>query len=150
MNMKILLAIDDSKFSEAAIQTVLAQPKPRETEVRVLHVVEPPGPLIAGEMTAYVPDFSADLAAETARAQTLVGRAAEALRAKNMKVSSAVEQGDPKAEIIDAASEWHADLIVLGSHGRRGLERLLMGSVSETVARHSPCSVEIVRIPMAH
>jgi nucleotide-binding universal stress UspA family protein len=50
-------------------------------------------------------------------------------------------------EIVDRAAEWHADLIVLGSHGRHGLDRFLIGSVSEYVARHAPCSVEIVRMP---
>ena len=62
-------------------------------------------------------------------------------------MTTAVEWGDPKSKIIDAAEQWHADLIVLGSHGRTGLERFLMGSVSDAVARHAPCSVEVVRIP---
>jgi len=64
-----------------------------------------------------------------------------------MKVTSAVAQGDPKSLIIDAAEEWHADLIVLGSHGRNSLDRFLMGSVSDAIVRHAHCSVEVVRIP---
>jgi nucleotide-binding universal stress UspA family protein len=59
--------------------------------------------------------------------------------------TTAVKEGDPRTEIINMASEWHADLIMVGSHGRTGLDRLLMGSVSEAVARHAPCSVQIVR-----
>jgi nucleotide-binding universal stress UspA family protein len=46
---------------------------------------------------------------------------------------------------VDLAKEWKADLIVLGSHGRRGMDRILMGSVSENVAIHAHCSVEVVR-----
>jgi nucleotide-binding universal stress UspA family protein len=53
--------------------------------------------------------------------------------------------GDPRSCILDVAKEWGADLIVLGSHGRRGLDRFLLGSVSETVAVHAPCSVRVVR-----
>jgi nucleotide-binding universal stress UspA family protein len=49
--------------------------------------------------------------------------------------------------ILDTAAKWHADLIVIGSHGRKGLDRFLLGSVSEAVARHAPCSVQIVRVP---
>ena len=72
------------------------------------------------------------------------------LRSKGLKVTTTVEQGDPKSKIIEAASKWHADLIVVGSHGRKGLEHFLLGSVSDAVARHAGCSVEIVRIPPKH
>ena len=58
----------------------------------------------------------------------------------------AVEFGDPKSKFLEAAEEWHADLIVLGSHGGR-LRPFLMGNVSDAIARHATCSVEIVRIP---
>jgi nucleotide-binding universal stress UspA family protein len=53
--------------------------------------------------------------------------------------------GEPRAFILDEAKAWGADLIVLGSHGRHGLDRLLMGSVSESVALYAHCSVEVVR-----
>jgi nucleotide-binding universal stress UspA family protein len=76
-----------------------------------------------------------------------VEQAAQLLRAKGLNVSTVGEEGDPKTRIIDHAAEWHADLIVLGSHGRKGFDRFLLGSVSEAVARHASCSVEIVRVP---
>lgn len=146
--MKILLAIDDSKFSEAAIQAVIAQAHSKDTEVRVFHVVEPPTLLVARDMGG------SDLALleavwdeETKQAQALVAKTAETLRSHGMKVTTAVQQGNPKSMIIDASEEWHADLIVLGSHGRKALDRFMMGSVSEAIARHAHCSVEIVRIP---
>jgi nucleotide-binding universal stress UspA family protein len=81
------------------------------------------------------------------QAKTLVQRAARELRKAGFKASEAVEAGDPKARIIDHAADWKADLIVVGSHGWRGLNRFLMGSVSEAVVRHADCSVEVVRIP---
>jgi nucleotide-binding universal stress UspA family protein len=64
-----------------------------------------------------------------------------------MKVldDQAIELGEPRTMILDTAKTWGADLIVLGSHGRRGMDRFLMGSVSEAVAIHAHCSVEVVR-----
>ncbi len=74
-------------------------------------------------------------------------KAAERLRDSGLNATPILKEGDPKSRIIDLATEWHADLIVLGSHGRKGLNRFLLGSVSQAVARQAPCSVQIVRIP---
>jgi len=145
--MKIVLAVDGSKFSEAAVQTVMEQARPQDTEVRVLHVVEPPTLLVAREMGGYDQALDAMWEAERKEAEALVTKIAGRLRPKCLKVTPTVQQGDPKSKIIEAASKWRADLIVVGSHGRKGLEHFLLGSVSEAVAHHAPCSVEIVRIP---
>jgi nucleotide-binding universal stress UspA family protein len=61
------------------------------------------------------------------------------------RVEALLPKGDPRAVILDTAKAWPADLIVLGSHGLRGFDRLLMGSVSESVAVHAHCSVEVIR-----
>jgi nucleotide-binding universal stress UspA family protein len=148
--MRILLAIDDSKFSEAAIEAVIEQARPHGTEVRVLHVLESPPLLVAREMGGYDPAIETAWESERQRAKALLAKAAELLRARGLKVAAAVEDGDPKSKILDVADEWHADLIVLGSHGRKGLNRFLIGSISDAVARHARCSVEIVRIRPAH
>jgi nucleotide-binding universal stress UspA family protein len=140
--MKVLLAIDDSKFSEAATQAVIAHHKLQGLEVRVLHAVEPPMMLMSPEMTEYLPPRES---AEEAKA--LVAKTANALRSAGANVTTAAIQGDPKSIILDEAKEWGADLIVLGSHGTKGLDRFLLGSVSESVLRHAHCSVEIVRLP---
>jgi nucleotide-binding universal stress UspA family protein len=145
--MKTLLAIDDSNFSEAALQAVIAQNHSKDTEVQVLHVVEPPSLLVARGMVGYDASLDAVWDQETKQAQTLVTKAAEALSARGFKAIGVVKQGDPKSMIIDVATEWNADLIVLGSHGRKGFDRFLMGSVTEATVRHAVCSVEVVRIP---
>ena len=62
-----------------------------------------------------------------------------------LKAQGIVEEGDPRSTIIKHATKWGANLIVAGSHGRKGLDRFLMGSVAEFIVRHAPCSVEIVR-----
>jgi len=144
--MRILLAIDDSKFSEAAVEAVIAQARPHGTEVRVLHVVEAPPLLVARELGGYEPALQNAMEFQKEQAAALVAKTAEVLRARNLEVTTALEVGDPKSQILDVAEQWHADLIVLGSHGRKGLNRFLMGGVSEAVARHACCSVEIVRI----
>jgi nucleotide-binding universal stress UspA family protein len=143
--MKILLAIDGSRFSDAASEAVIRNAPPQETEVRVVHVVEPPSLMVSREMRARDPHFK-DLWRETEQqAEAMVKKTAERLRAKGFKVTTAVEKGDPKSRIIAVASKWNADLIVLGSHGRRGVERFLMGSVAEYVTRYASCSVAVVR-----
>lgn len=145
--MRILLAVDGSKFSDAAVRAVIEQARSRDTEIRVLHVVEPPSLLAAREMGGYDARFEAVWDEETKQAGALVAEVGKALHSKGLKATTAVEHGDPTSKIIDVASKWHADLIVLGSHGRKGLQRFLLGSVSDAVARHGGCSVEIVRLP---
>jgi nucleotide-binding universal stress UspA family protein len=79
--------------------------------------------------------------------EELVQKAEEPLIKAGYQVHTSVKEGNPKITIVEDASKWKADLIILGSHGRTGLDRILMGSVSEAVARYAPCSVEIVRMP---
>ena len=145
--MNILLAIDGSKFSQSAIQAVIKRASPKDTELRVLHVIEPIPEYADSLSWGYGLQSAAVLESEREQAQGLLARAAQELRDAGFQVATTLEVGDAKAVILDTAAEWPADLIVLGSHGRKGLQRFLMGSVSEAVARHAPCSVEIVRTP---
>jgi nucleotide-binding universal stress UspA family protein len=64
-----------------------------------------------------------------------------------LQVITAVLSGNTKDVILEEAQEWAADLIVVGSHGRRGFKRFLLGSVSEAVAMKAHCSVVVVRGP---
>lgn len=97
-------------------------------------------------MVAYYPGIEHARDAQRNSAEASVAKTAALLRAQGLQVTTSVELGNPKSKIIEDAAEWHADLIVLGSHGQTGLERFLIGSVSDTVARHAHCSVQIVRI----
>jgi nucleotide-binding universal stress UspA family protein len=143
--MKILLAVDDSAFSEAATKAVIDQTKPGDLEVHVLHTFEP---------MAFLPGFAGESVAESlkaaeerrrADAKGLLARTAQTLDKAGFKVTTSLVEADPRHAIIDQAEKWKADLIVVGSHGRKGLDRLLIGSVAEHVARHASCSVKIVR-----
>jgi nucleotide-binding universal stress UspA family protein len=145
--MKILLTLDDCTISEAVTDMMITQIKTKDAVVRLLHVVEPFPENVAGKMgSREPPDFVAARLVQREHGKELLARAAERLRSAGFKVTSSVEEGDARNVILNQAERWHADLIVLGSHGRTGLDRFLMGSVSEAVARHARCSVEIVRI----
>ncbi len=146
--MKILLAVDDSQFSEAATQILATQFRPQDTQVLVVHVIEPIILSVPPQMAqGYAPEMSEIRQDQLKKARELVGRAAQALQAAGFRAETAIKDGDIRTGIVDTAAEWQADLIIVGSHGRKALERFLLGSVSEAVARHAPCSVEIVRIP---
>ena len=149
--MKILLALDGSKFSEAATNIVITQIKAKDTKVHLLHVVDPfPARLAGNKGSQETPDFVAARLEQRDYAKELLSRATEKLRSAGFEVTSAVEEGDARDAILNHAERWRADLIVVGSHGRKGLDRFLIGSVSEAVARHARCSVEIVRIRPAN
>jgi nucleotide-binding universal stress UspA family protein len=146
--MKILLATDGSKFSEAAARTVASHFRAEGTEVRVLQVVEPlvfsnPPEMAAG----YAPEMGARLQEELKLAKESTAGMAECLRQRGLKADSRVAENEIRSGILDVAQDWQADLIVLGSHGEKGLRKFLLGSVSEFVARHARCSVLVVRIP---
>ncbi len=146
--MKILLAIDDSKFSEAATQAVASRTRSQDAEVCILHVVEPIHEVFTDVLYGQIPDIDAVRQAQLDHAKALVEGTAHAIQRPGMKVTTVVDEGDPKTKIIDHADAWGANLIVVGSHGRKGLERLLLGSVSAAVASHARCSVEVVRLPL--
>jgi len=138
--MKILVAVDNSKFSEAAVQLVIQQMRPEHTEVCVFNAVDL---ALVAPLT-----YAEALRTESLReADELVQKTGQQLEKAGYKVQTAVEEGDPRSKIIDYAKHWNADLILLGSHGRKGLDRFLIGSVAESVARHARCSVLIVRHP---
>lgn len=147
--MKVLLAIDGSACSEAAVEEVARRIWPAGSEARIISVVEHHGPLTSGVLT-HQKEFEEE---ERARARETLDRAAEHIRedgASNgaLAVTTQVMQGAPKRIIVEEAEKWGADLIVVGSHGYRSWERMLLGSVSQAVAMHAECSVEIVRRPV--
>jgi nucleotide-binding universal stress UspA family protein len=146
--MKILLAVDGSTYSDAAVNEVASRPWPAGSEVRIISAVEPPF-MPAAEPWSIPPDYYAE--AEKAardRAQSAVEGAELKLRNgldKSLKITTTMPTGSSKKAILDEAESWGADLIVVGSRGLGAWERLLLGSVSNAVAHHAKCSVEIVR-----
>src|SRR5947207_11447281 len=128
--MRVLLAIDDSKFSEAATQAVIRQMRPDQTELYVLNVVEPLDSYSSYPQAVHAHDIEAAQEARLKRGRDLVAHAEHLLSKAGFRVHPAVETGDPRTAIVDFAANRECDLIVVGSHGRRGLDRFLMGSVA--------------------
>lgn len=145
--MKILFAVDGSKYSDAAIQAVVSKIRKEDADVLVLQVVEPRIFSTPPQMTTgYEPELAEIMKEQFKQAQQTVDRAADALKAAGFKVKTRVVEAEARSGILDVAAEWKADLIVLGSHGRKGLQRFMLGSVAESVARGAYCSVLIVRM----
>jgi len=145
--MKILLATDGSRYSDAAAKVIASQHYPDGVQVQVLRVVEPAVYSTPPQMAAgYAPEMTLRLAEQVKEAKESVERAAEILRKAGFRAEPRVIESEIRSGILDAAAEFGADLIVVGSHGEKGLRRFLIGSVAEFVARHAPCSVLIVRI----
>ncbi len=142
--MRILLALDGSTASANATRAVAERPWPEGSSVRVLSVA-----YLIPPTTPFFNEVAIDyerLVTEVIEAATeIASRAAGELEGSGIHAQSTVRQGDPRVAIIEEARDWGADLIVVGSHGRTGIERWLVGSVAEYVVRHAPCSVEIVR-----
>jgi universal stress protein A len=146
--MKILLAIDESIFSQAATKVVVQQMRPGQTELCVLHVVEPLSnfPYVYKGQAVNLKALQQERVRE---GRELVQRVGQLLSKAGFKVQRVVEEGDPRSAIIDQAARGKADLIIVGSHGKKGLSRFMLGSVAEYVARYARCSVMIVRVARA-
>jgi nucleotide-binding universal stress UspA family protein len=145
--MKILLAVDESPFSQQAVQSVIEQFGPKDTEIQVVNVVEPIGAYFSAEWFPHFTPYTENVERERLKqANALVQDVCAKLGKAGFRKSKAILRGDARAAILDRAREWKPDLIVVGSHGLKGLNRLLMGSVSDAVVRHAACSVQVVRI----
>jgi nucleotide-binding universal stress UspA family protein len=148
--MRILLAVDESDFSTVAARAIAARPWPSGTEVRVMSAVDlAPSFLQAAFEPPFVDTKGMEELREQAveRAENCITEAREILSDAGLRTSEylSVLLEDPKQAILDQAKDWDAELIVVGSHGRRGFQRFMLGSVSEAVAMHATCTVEIVR-----
>lgn len=143
--MKVLLAVDNSPLSEVVTQAVVAQRPAKETAIKVLQVLMPPPLLVSREMGGYDPEMEWALQAQREEAESNVGSIAEVLRSHGFTVSVDVEYGEVEAKILEVAGAWPADLIVLGSSEHGHVGALLSRNLSQSVAKHARCSVEIVR-----
>jgi nucleotide-binding universal stress UspA family protein len=140
--MKILLGIEDSNHAGAIAQAIIHQFRSEGTEIRVLNVLEPAVATAPFEMAQ---GYAPELDVEEPPAHAFVEGIAKDLAAAGFVAGFLVKIGDARKTILDEAALWRADLIVLGSHSRHGIQSILIGSVAESVVRHATCSVEIVR-----
>ncbi|NGM70591.1 universal stress protein [Natronolimnobius sp. AArcel1] len=138
--MGVLVPIDDSEPAKKAVEHA-AREFP-ETDLTLIHVINP-GTGMYGEGGAYA--YDSIIKSRREDAAELLEEAAEIAAEYGHSVMTETVVGQPANEIVSFATESDIDHIVLGSHGRSGPSRVLLGSVAELVARRAPVPVTIVR-----
>lgn len=138
---RVVVATDDSEPSEAAIEIAFRLPPEDRRKLVFCCVADVDHAADAGPGTSDDPTLGNRL---TARAQTVADRARTLALARGITAESRVLEGNPSEALNAAAEQEEADLIILGSHGRRGFERLLLGSVAESVVRTAAVPVLVV------
>jgi nucleotide-binding universal stress UspA family protein len=134
---KILYPTDFSSYSNQAYFHAISLAEKHGANLTIAYVYNPDLPAQPGE--------PADHAARRAYCRGQL----ESVRPLNstIQVQHLLLEGDPAAEIVRHVQQTGTDLVVMGTHGRTGLDRLLLGSVAEKVLRDSPCSVLVVKLP---
>ncbi|HEY0459637.1 MAG TPA: universal stress protein [Pyrinomonadaceae bacterium] len=147
--MRVILATDGTKQSEAAIDFTKALNLKDDDEIRVVSVVDMALPISLDNYDGYLPSTE-----ETENAvkdnfektlETTGNKLKEIFAGKNVLIVTELLNGSPESRIVEKAEEIEADLIIVGSHGYNRWERLLLGSISDSVIHHAPCSVLVVR-----
>jgi nucleotide-binding universal stress UspA family protein len=139
----VLVAVDDSDPSDAAVAAAIDLAARDRARVTFCSVVESNALAIRAVEIGYDPNDA--IAEGRAHAQGLVDAALAAARARGVEARGEIAAGNPAQALLDVARAENADLVVVGSHGRRGLQRLFVGSVAEGVARDSDVPVLVVR-----
>ncbi len=147
--MKVILATDGTKQSEAAIEITKTLNLKEGDEIRVISVMDMALPLTIDVYAGYLPstnEIETAVQENTEKILETTGNKLKELFAdKNVFVLTELLNGSPESRIVEKAEEIEADLIIVGSHGYNRWERLLLGSVSDSVIHHAPCSVLVVR-----
>jgi nucleotide-binding universal stress UspA family protein len=137
---RIIIAVDGSVFAARAANVGFELARSLGAEAALIHVIDPSvvvapeGGYPAGELIAMAEQDGKRLLAGFSQRASVQSPPLEF-----------IQVGKPATEIVKAAQEWPADLIVIGSHGRGGVQRLLLGSVADGVMRHAKCPVLVVR-----
>src|SRR4051812_30177134 len=143
--MKLLLAVDSIVTCEMIVKAMTSRPWPRGTEARVISVVE--DGRVPQEVWREEGFTAGAIRAEMRRmGEQITALTVEPLRQIGIKAEVSIMRGDPRWLIPYEARTWPADLILIRSHNRTDLMRLMLGSVAKSVVRNAPCSVEVVRV----
>lgn len=143
---KILVPVDFSDYSKAALKYSSAFAKQFNAELILVYVVEP---------IIYPPDFSMGQLALPSFNIEIDKRAEEELKKlsqteidSSIKIKTLVKPGKPFIEIIETAREEDVDLIIIATHGHSGMEHILFGSTADKVVKKAPCPVLTIREPI--
>ena len=141
MFSRILVAVDDSAPALDAAKGAAELAAQLGAEMLLVTAVAQPMPIVLGDIAV----ADAEPPQETlARGDQLLSKIRAALPS-SLPIEQRAVEGNPAEQIINVAREWKADLIVVGTHSRHGISRLLLGSTAEAIARRAQCSVLVVR-----
>jgi nucleotide-binding universal stress UspA family protein len=146
---RVVVAVDGSDIAGEAVATAMRWPFLAASTIRTISVAPAPAMWWPDELNAGSadrPSHDRDAATDgSLEHDTIAAHAAARLRDTGFDAQSEVRSGSPAPTIVAFANEWDADLVIMGSHGRTGVQRLLLGSVARNVLHHASCSVLIVR-----
>jgi nucleotide-binding universal stress UspA family protein len=142
---KILTAIDFSKNSDYAFQYALTLARQFQAELTIIHVINEPVDLRG----FYVPHISFEQLEKEIEegAEKMMGKFCQTVMGDFTNYQTAIVSGIPYEEIIKKAGDIGSSLIVLGTHGRTGLDHIIFGSTAERVVRGASCPVLTIRMP---
>lgn len=147
--MKILLATDGTKHSESAIEALKNYKFRQGDEIKLISVIDMAVPMSIDIYAGYLPTTSEIEKSARENAEKILETTSQYIKEQltecDVSISTEVLLGSPESRIVETAEEMNADLIIVGSHGYNRWERLLLGSVSDSVVHHAPCSVLVVR-----
>ena len=143
---RIVVGVDDSEQAAAALRWALAEGVLRQATVEVVHSWSPPLSALPFGATLVIPvDEGAIDAAARASVDELVDAALAEMDSRPPEVQSTILPGGPATTLVEVSEG--ADMLVVGSHGRSGLSRLMLGSVAMACVNHATCPVVVVRAP---
>ena len=149
--MKVLLAVDGSKHSESAVETLKNFKFSDGDQIKIITVIDMAVPPTLDFYGGYLPNTIEIERNARENAEKIVEATTQKIKnyfsGADVFVASEVLSGSPESRIVETAEKFQADLIVVGSHGYKRWERILLGSVSNSVVHHAPCSVLVVRSP---
>ena len=143
--MKIVLGFDESAHAVAALRWIVRTQKPADTHVTIVSAVHVPVTAHAEAHMTTMPYPTERIEEVTRQHEELCQRAEATLKQAGFATSWKVLPGDPREALVESARNEQADLLVVGSHGRSALLKLLLGSVALHVVSHAPCDVLVVK-----
>lgn len=146
---RILIAVEDSPYSDQAVHYGFLLARKLGSQIALVHVDEIPvaTPYIADPLLNETPVMIPEMMQIQKEASKNLFDRIQKQMGDKVNISTYTKIGRPQNEILSVAEEYHADLIILGTHGRTGLDHFISGSVSESVARKAKCPVLIIPIP---
>ncbi|RTL38134.1 MAG: universal stress protein [Candidatus Melainabacteria bacterium] len=146
--MKVLIGVDSLAFNKVTASFINSHNWKPRTTFRVVHVIEPA--LVHETDVSFLPLLNELVESEKKASHELVQDLAQQIKVSHLdspQIITEVIEGHAGDRLIQIAQEWPADLLLVGSHGRKGLTRFAMGSVSSAIVSIAPCSVIVLKLP---